>query len=536
MSKKRQSLIEGALILSFTGILVKLIGMVYRIPLANLIGDEGMGLYQKAYPVYSWLLVISSAGMPNAIAKLVSEKVSKNDYIGANRIHKVALIFLIITGTITSLIMFFVAERFAIMTGDPRASYAIMCISPAVFFVAIFSAYRGYFQGLRRMTPTAISQLIEQTIKLLAGLYIAYKLMPKGVEWGAAGALIGVSLSEVASWVFLKLKFSFHIFELKKKNELTNPYIHKEPAFRVLKNLLSMCIPIMIGSSIMPLVNTIDTVIVTNSLISIGYTAKVSTSLFGLLTGYANTLVNMPTVISLALCMSLVPAIASNNVLGNKKAMNNNISLALKFSILVGLPSAVGLMLLAKPILDLLYNLPNEKLVIASKLLIELSPAVLFLSIVQTLNGILQGIGKVFVPVISLLSGAILKIILNVILISNPTYNIYGAPIGTVVCYGVSAIINIIIVCKLTGVKFGINEYIITPLISTLSMAISVLIISMLLTPKLSGNISTIISILGASIVYIIMLLKTKCVSERELSILPAGKKIIFIARKIKIL
>ncbi len=456
MSQKKRSFVRGATILAVTSMLVKVIGILYKIPLYNMIGTEGTGLYMMAYPYYTFLLMLSTAGLPPTISKLVAARLTQGDRAGAKKVFRTALVLMFFLGLIFTAGMMLLSNHLATnVVGQPLARLPILCLAPAIVVVSVISAIRGYFQGMQDMVPTAVSQLAEQIGKVIFGLYLAYLFMPRGIEYAAAGATLGIVVSEV---IGLLVIIGFYIKKaprVKVNNKST------ESSIDILKQIGQLAIPILIGASIMPLVNMIDTTIVVNQLVKIGYDLKHATRLFGQATGYANTLLNVPGAISLAFCVSIVPAVSATIARGDKKGLERNISMGYKLSMLVGIPSGIGLFVLAEPIMNLLYGyrLKPHELATSGNLLQFIALGVIFLSILQTFNGVLQGMGKVYVPVVALGTGAITKIILCYVLVGTPSINIYGTPISTFACYAVAAIIDIVMIKRLTGIKLETNAF-----------------------------------------------------------------------------
>ena len=537
MSKKTSSFVKGAAILGAAGLIVKVIGAVFRIPLANIIGPDGMANYQVAYPYYSWLVVISTAGLPAAISRMVSERVSLGDYRGAHKVFQTALKMLTIIGIVSTIAMLVFSGKLADITGIPSASLSLKMIAPALFFVAMLSAYRGYFQGLQSMTPTAFTQIIEQIVKLGAGLFLAYLWVPKGLEYGAAGALLGVSISEVCALVVIVIIYNVKKKDIKHHRHSSSSV--KSPSSRsILGNLVVIALPITLAASIMPIVLMLDTVLVTNVLSTIDYSAfnplEPQTS-FGVLTGYVNPLVNMPAVLSLALSMSLVPAISEARAKKNAIAVGNRSAMGFKLAVLIGLPCAIGMYLLAEPIVTLLYShsLIAEEIAVGSELLRIMSVAVLFLTMLQTMSGILQGAGRQFIPLFSLLIGAVVKVVLSLTLIRMPELNINGAALSTAACYAIAAILNVIAVIKVTRPSIKPFSDLLMPTISSAVMGLVTYLLYRSLLPELGNTKSTLLCVLGAMIVYVLMLFITGGLQKEDMAFIPGGRVIIRFMNKL---
>ncbi len=525
MNNTTKSFVSGAAILGFLGLICKVIGALYRIPMTNLIGTQGMAFYQTAYPVYAFLLAVSSAGLPVAVSKMVSERLTLGDYASARSVFRTALNILMIIGLITTIAMVLLARPMADAVSRPDAYLCFIAIAPALFFVSIMSAYRGYFQGMQQMAPTAFSQLLEQIGKLGFGLLLAYWWLDRGIEWAAAGAILGVTISEVLSLLFVMILYR------SKKNQfdadVKKSVQSRLPADRktISKNLLYIAVPIVVGACAMPLVQVADTAVVTNTLISMGYTQASADSLFGNLTSVVNPLINMPAVLSLALAMSLVPAISASRAKNDELELSSKSSFGFKLAMLVGLPCAVGFYLLAEPIIKLLYSsLPQHELTVAASLLSIMAVAVLFLTIVQTMTGILQGLGKPTIPVINLLIGVAVKIILSISLIRIPEIGILGAAIGTVACYGVAGILDIIFAIKYSKMKLKPINNLLKPIVATVGMGAVIFILRPILFQRFSNTVSTVLCIGAGMVIY--LLLAVWALEKQDTVFLPGGRKL----------
>ncbi len=527
--RRENSFLKGAVILGAAGIVVKILGAFFRIPLANIIGDDGMGYYQSAYPIYLILLVISTAGFPTAIAKLVSEKMAMGDRYGAEKIFRVAFIVLFGVGILSSSVLFFGAKIYTeTLIKNPNAYYSTLAIAPALFFVPIMSAFRGYFQGLQNMKPTAISQIIEQLGRVLLGLGLAFVLLDRGLEIAAAGATFGATAG-----AFFGAILTTYIYFLYKRNIKPGREISKEVEGTglIVKKLLTIAIPITIGAAVLPIMNFIDAGIVMRRLQAIGYSAKQSNSLYGQLTGMANPLINLPQVITAALQISLVPAVSHLVTKRDTKGLYETIEAGMRIALLIGLPAATGLVILAQPIMALLYPLQVESALSASKILSILGYGVIFLSLFQTLTGILQGLGKAFIPVRNLFFGAAVKLILSYILIGIPEINVKGAAIATVIGYGIAAVLNVIYIKNYTNMRLSVIDVFIKPVISVAVMGGTVKYLYGVLNNSLGNNISTLISVITGAIVYGLMLLITKTITEDDFEIMPGGDKLYRLVR-----
>lgn len=540
--KGTKSFLAGAAILGVAGLICKIIGAVYRIPLSNyILHKEGIAYYQIAYPVYSTLLVVSSAGLPTAISRMVAERVQQGRERDALGVFRCALLVLLGIGLVTGAVMALFSTQIAGMLGNSRASFALAAIAPALILVAVMSAYRGYFQGMQNMTPTAISQLIEQVGKLAAGFPLAAYMMRYGPEYGAAGALLGVSISEALALGYVMLRKLRFGRELDKRLRWADARADltgdgRETFSQVCRTLFAIAVPITIGASIMPLVGMTDTMIVINRLQDIGYAKDAATNLYGLFTGNVNTVVNMPQVLTVALSMALVPAITASMTGRDYRGMRRSVMQGMKLSWMIGMPCCVGLFMLAKPVMRLLYSSYGaEDLNTMAGLLRIMSLAILFLSVVQTTTGILQGLGRVIVPVLSLAIGAVFKVIINYVLVGVPAINIYGAPIGTIVCYAVAAILNTFMICYITRTKFSFSDVIGKPAISVMAMAFVLAVMTIALPSYADSRLFAVAGVLVGAPVYAFMLVLTGAITPADMKIVPGGRRITALLKRMKI-
>ena len=524
----KTSFVKGAAILGIAGLLGKLIGALYRIPLTNIIGPEGMGLYQIAYPIYAFLVVISTAGLPTAISKMVSERVAWGDPIGAHRVFRMSFKILIVIGISSMFLMLAGNQILAQILGNSKSNLSIMAIAPSLFFVSILSAYRGYFQGFQMMAPTAVSQVVEQFVKLLIGLTLAIQWKMNGVEYGAAGALTGVTLGELAALVLLVGVYSRIKRMQKKQGYMKKQKATTESYKDIGLQLFRIAVPVTLGASIMPLVGFVDTILVINRLKVIGFAQSNATALFGLLTGAVNTLVNMPAVLTVALSMSLVPAIAESFARKDQKSVKKKTLIGLRLAMLIGLPSSIGLFFLAEPILRMLYtSFTNYELMVSTHLLQMMSIGIVFLFLIQTTTGILQGMGRVMIPVRNLCIGASLKVIASYLLIGMPFFNIQGATIGTVVCYSVAAVLNMISVFRVTDMRIPYKELFCKPMLSAGGMIVAIWLVRVrMIQTGQNGSLGTLLTILAGMITYGILLLITGTLKEEDMTLMPGGEKV----------
>ncbi len=529
----KKSFVQGAVILGIAGIIIKVLGACFRIPLANLIGSEGMGYYQTAYPIYVLFLTLATAGIPIAISRMVSERIAVDDYYEAHKVFRVSFILLFCIGITSAAICFFGAERLVGSMGNPGAKIAMMAIAPALLFVPMQAAYRGYFQGMQNMKPTAVSQITEQFFRVVAGLFLAYFLVKFGKEYAAAGASFGATagavgglLTVIVIYLYKKSSLEHNIQRTKKHNS--------EKSSSILTNIFIIAIPVTIGAAIMPIMNAIDVGIVMRRLQETGWTYEAANSMYGQLTGMAGPLINFPQVLTQAVAMSLVPAVAASYKQKDMNFLRDNVQIGLRMAIIIGLPCAFGLMALAEPIMLLLYPMQRESAMSAAPCLVIMAFGVIFLSTVQTLTGVLQGVGKQMIPVRNLFIGAVAKVIITYTLTGVESINIKGAAMGTVAAYIIAATLNVMDVKKYTGAKFDFTLTYIKPIVSTLFMVVAAIFTHRVLFAFIGNALATLFAIGIAGAVYCVMLFITKSIEKEEVAKLPKGNTLIKIIDKFK--
>ena len=523
MEKKKVSFVQGAAILGIAGLIVKVIGAAFRIPLANTIGLIGTSYYDTAYPYYSWLLVISSSGLPTAISKMVSERVTLGDYRGAHRVFTTAMQILCCIGLLTSILMFFGSDYIARLHMLPEAAYCFKALAPALFFVALMCAYRGYMQGMQQMVPTAISQVVEQVGKLAVGLTLAFMLLDAGPEYAAMGALIGVTVSELLALIYVMLSYRRRWPKIRARLERS---VRREVE-PVAGRLIAIALPITIGASISPLASVVDSALIIRILLKLGYAKETAQTAFSLMRTNVATLTNMPGVLTMALAMSLVPAISAFSAKRDHAGVQDTARLGLKLALIIGLPCAVGLFVLASPILAMLYpNLTEGELTLAVDLMHTSSIGVIFLSLVQSMTGVIQGMGKPNVPVFNLFIGFVLKVASLLALMNIPQINIQGAAVSTVVCYAFAGIADTIYVIRRAKLRLGLVDVLLKPVLSSGVMGFVVFMIYSFMQEMEHQVLPTLAAVAVGVFAYGVMAIYFRFFSREELAYIPGGQRI----------
>lgn len=529
----KDTFLKGALILTVAGIVVKIIGSVNRILLSRLLGGEGVGLYQMAYPIYLLALSVSSAGIPVAISIIVAEKIALHDYRGANRVFRISLGVLAATGLLFTFLLYYGAgwliENHFVR--DARAYYAIAALAPAIFFVTVLSSYRGYFQGLQMMTPTAVSQIFEQLLRVITMIVFAYILLPRGLEFAAAGASFGAGPGAAAGLLVLLYFYWRHKPGFKHHME-NQPQGIQESSVSIITRIVKLALPVSLANIMLPVVSNIDLLIVPARLEVAGYSVEQATELFGYLTGMAVPLVNLATILTASLAASLVPAVSEAYTLGNKQRIYQRIATAMRISNLITIPSFVGMWLLATPISQMLYGTPNAGTSIAI-----LSVGIFLLGIHQVTTGVLQGLGHTAIPVINMGASAVVKIIMSWLLTAMPALGIMGAAWATVADFGVAALLNMFFVYRYVGFSLDIKDTMKALVASSVMGVVVLLAYDAFMRHTLHNTLATLGSIVAGAAVFGIVLLLVGGLQARDIEQLPKiGGKLAAILTKLRLL
>lgn len=492
---KKQSLIKGSIILGIAGILTRFLGLFFRWPLIMLIGDEGIGYYQMSYPLYMFFIAMAS-GVPVAISKMISEKNATNDVYGSFEVMKESAILMSIIGTGTTLALFFFAKPIIVfLKWDPKAYYSLIGISFAPVVISFVTIFRGFFQGLQNMTPSAVSQIIEQIGRVIFGVGLAIFLLPKGIEYSAGGAAFGATAGAVIGGSYLYSNYKKIKKQYKIKKIKSNP--------EILSTILRIAIPISLGTTVGSIMNLIDSILVPQKLLEAGFTNVQSTILYAQLTGKASVIINVPLTLSMAICTSLIPIIAENFILKKQNELKNKIDASMKMAAVIAIPCTFGLFFLAEPVMKFIFPGRFEGI----EILKYLSLTIPFIVFTQTTTAILQGTGNYIKPVINLLIGCIIKIILTWILVPMGIFNIYGAVLASFSAYFIVSILNIITMKFTLKVRLNLYEILIKPTFASTIMMLFVLTsYNIIYKNTISNGVSCLLSIVLGMIVYITLI------------------------------
>lgn len=506
------------MLLAGAAIVSKLMGSVYTVILQNVIGDHGMGLFQMAYPIYATLLAVATAGFPVAISKLVSERLALGDPSAARRVFHVALGVLSVLGVFAFCVLFFGAEQWAKVAGDAAAAPAIQAIAPALLLVPVMSAMRGYFQGYQWMEPTASSQVIEQLVRVATILGLAIWLVQAGYSrsYAAAGAAFGAVTGAVAGLLLLLY------FWLRRHPEQVVGTSGIGMGNRdVVKLLLYYAFPISLGALVVPLMNNVDVLTVVNLLKATGLSQAAATTDFGLLSGRAFKLMMLPTTLAAGIGIAVMPAVSEAFTLGFRRLVSNRIDLAIRLTMMLALPAAAGLALLAGPIDVTLFT--NTQGVQTIRVM---AVATVFASLQTTAAAVLQGAGWVYLPVFNLFVAGVVKLMANLWLV--PRYGIEGAAVATVFSYATAMVLNFWAVGRGLGEAFRWRDWLLRPLVATFIMGAVTFALLRQWTlwggfagSRVNSAFATLLMVSVGLVVYSTALLATGSLSEDELGSIP---------------
>lgn len=499
----RKSFLKGAFILGAAGVVSKLLGAVYRIPLARLLGGEGMGLYQMAYPIYTTILALATAGVPVAISIMVARKESAGLSGDSRRIFRVSFILLFVVGLFLSTAVFLSADFLAgEVLRQPKAFLPIAAVAPAIFFAGMLCVFRGYFQGHQWMVPTAVSQVVEQIFRVAFVLILAFWLFPRGLDMAAAGATFGAVIGALAGLIILI------IFYLKfRRRPVPGETLRysRESSRQLAGELIKLAVPVSLGAMVVPLVQMLDAVIVPTRLISSGFSVSRATELYGQLSGMASVLINLPTIFTIAIATSLVPAVAEAVSMQDKPVVRQRINEGLRVAMLLALPSAAGLCVLAYPITDLLFAAPEAGIPLA-----YLSFSVIVLALFQVTSASLQGMGHPEIPLRHLIITGALKIFFNYYLTGIVYLNIKGPAIGTNLAFLAGSALNMVELARRTGVRFEWRRFIKLALVTAVMGVVVTLSYDTLVFRGVYSHFATLVAIAIGVGVYGVALLVTK--------------------------
>ena len=546
--KKGQNYLHGAAILTAGVIIMKILGFFYKIPLGNILGDEGYSMFMGAYSIYFIFFTLATAGLPVALSRLVAEADASGRARQEQKLFRVALATFTVLGLLFASIMFFFPRWLAaVYLENPDAAPSVRAMAPAILLVCMVSAYRGYCQGNGNMLPTTVDEVLEVLFKVVAGLVIAVLVLraragkPDALPMGSAGAIFGVSVGSAVSLLYMVL------YKRRHYDTLAAPYTagsrsslaaseqeeEVDSALTIVKNIFSIGVPIALGACIMALLNSVDSKLCMNRLQSAaGFNYQQAKVLYGVY-GKAQTLFNLPAAFITPLTISIVPAISSALARGDRRSAGTVSEDSMRISALVSVPMGVGLAVLAKPIMDTLYPGSHPA---GPGLLGVMGVASFFVCILLMENAILQASGKEKLTMVTLIAGGLVKILINWFLVARREINIYGAPVGTLVSYLVMAVMNYVFMWRCLSYRPRLLRCFAGPVLSSAVMGVTAWAVFGLLARILGhGRFATLLAmaaaILAAVAVYLAAAIFSRSVTKEDMRLIPGGEKIAKILR-----
>ena len=524
-SQKKQSFLQGVAVLTFATIIVKLLGFIYKVPLQNILQERGFGYFNTAYDVYNVLLMISTTGLPVAVSRMISQAQALDNYAQIRKIYSTSMKVFLSIGIVGTLIMLVFCRQLSVMVTTNENSWAaIAALSPCVLLICVVSAHRGFFQGQSNMTPTSVSQIYEAVVRVVFGLAGAYLMLRKtgSLIYAAAGGIFGVTIGCIVAVVYLRIQFG-------KSNQVLQQGGGEAKSTRAtMKELLAIAIPITLGSAGLQIINLVDTMIYMRRLTgALAWSSDAADTAKGIY-NYCQTIFNLPCSLVTPITISVIPTVTAALTTKNLVGARHTEESAVRTMAIITMPCAVGLAVLAEPIIRLLArNYGAESIATATPILIYLGIAVIFNSTVLLFNSIMQAHGDVTTPVINMLIGGVVKVIVNYILVAIPSLNIIGAAIGTVICYATITALDVIAMRKRVTTHPAILRNMVRPFGAAVGMGALTWATAALLSRMTSSNtIVCLGSLVVAVIVYVIFVIALRCVTYEDCMLFPKGEKI----------
>ena len=518
---KAESFLKGTLILTVASFVVKVIGSLNWIFVSRILGGEGIGLYQMAFPIYFFAMSISQAGVPVAISIITAERVALKDVFGARRVFRVSMSLMLFTGLFFSLLTYFSADWLIEwqFIRDPRAYMSVVALAPTIFFVTLLASSRGYLQGWQRMTPTAVSQIVEQIFRVLTMVLFASLLLPMGLDYAAAGASLGAFAGAIGGLLVL-VYFHWKLdkdIEREYGPDLAPPAGQAPaPLGMIVRRIFSLALPVSAASIMLPIVSNLDLLIVPQRLEVAGYTVPQATELFGYLTGMAVPLVNLATILTASLAVSIVPAISEARALQDTKRVYSQTAAAVRISNFVCFPAFVVVLVLATPISTLIYNAPG-----AGPAVLVSSFSIVLLGLHQVSTAVLQGLGHPKIPMINMILAAVVKVVLNWVLTAIPWLGIMGAAWATAADMGVAAVINLYFIWRYIGYRMELLQLVKTMFAAAVMAGAVQLFYSFVMETFAVNAAATFGSVLVGVVVYIAALILVRGLLEEDMARIP---------------
>ncbi len=543
--KEKNFLVQGS-ILAIAGVVTKVIGLIYRIPLNNIAGNEGMGYYSAAFSIYTVALMLTSYSLPLAVSKLVSERIGKNQYKNAYKVFREALAFALVAGGLVSLLIFFGADFIAgTLLSMDMCAYSLRVLAPCILIVALLGVFRGFFQGTGSMVPTAISQILEQIVNAIASVAGAYMLLQAGknvakkmndssysYSYAAAGGTIGtVAGAFFALLLLLAIFFAYKkVFKKQMRKDATK---EEERYSMILKILIATIIPVILSATVYNISDLLDTAIFNKIMVFQGYEKSEYASLLGMFSGKFTTLINVPTSVASALASSLIPALVMTAQSGSRKQIHGKIFTVVRFTMLISIPCAVGFLVLAKPILDVLFTRDNVE---AAWMLQLGAISVVFFSLSTVTTAVIQGLDDMMTPVKNSAISLVVHVIALVLMMVVFQWNIYAVVMSKTIFALVNTILNDHTLRMQVGYVQESRRTFVLPAIASAIMGVVALGVHLIFQLFTGETIATLLAIVAAVIAYVISLFLIGGITEADLREMPKGTMIISICKKLHLI
>lgn len=563
---RKQSFLFSAIILAVGGILAKIIGAFYKIPLTNILGANGMGVYYLIFPIYSLFLVISSSGISIAVTKLIATERKLRNRENEIKIFNSGLIFSFGVSFILSLIILFFARDISIMQGNENAYLGYMVIAPAIICASLISILRAYFQGVENFVPTSFSTIVEQIVKLIFGLFLSIRFLNYGIEYAVVGAVLGVTISEFFAMVLLLINFYFYkkrekeyLISNRSKNKSQSVFLFYNPKVFKSKNLkkgkiekgkwnenkknpdltkkqaflkvLKYSLPATLSSFVIPATTFIDSFMVINILVGSGFSSSMSTSLYGLTTGVVGSLISLPVLLVSSLSTAIIPNLSGTYASEEKRVVEERVAFFIKITWLIALPLFAYFLIYSNEIVSVLFGgglsfKGFDELAFASKLMMIGSVEIVYYAFLLTFIAILQAINKPIIPMICLLIGLGFRTLLCLVLVNIPSINVFGILISNILFLSLTAIACLKAIKKYINFNISKKSFLIYPVLAVSVSVFVALSFKAILLNYMSKLAYSIISGGLGVLVYLLLILNFAVFTEKEIALMPFPKKI----------
>ena len=523
-AKRTNSFVRQAAILAAASLFVRFIGFLYRIPFTRLIGDAGMADYTTAYQVFTFFIALTSGALPVAISRLVSERIAREQYLNAHKIFKTSLIFATAAGGIAGLIMLFGAEIITYFMGAPGATLAIRSFAPTVVIVGILAVFRGYFQGMKTAIPTATSQVVEQIFKVVMTLWLAHLFFnAANLSPAVAAGTIGTGIAAAAGLAVVMVLYAIVAKDLHRRVNRDKNYAADENRRTQIAAIVKTAAPMLLAMTILSASGLLDLQMASGRMLaSLAFSDEAVRIAIGQFQNIFILLITLPVALSVALSAAVVPDITSSSVQMNHEAVKHKTNMALRLSMILSIPSAIGLSVLADPIVTLLFGRYQE----GGWLLRYGAASIIFIALYHVLTGALQGLGYIKLPVIAVFIGVLIKIPINYVLIALPSINILGTVISTIACYIVAAGINMYFLYKHTGILPDLSAAFIKPLVASVGMGMICYVTYHLINIFAPSPVATIGALCAGAASYVLFMCVIKGFRESDLQAMPLPQKV----------